>query len=555
MQFHGLRKCVLLMFLLLGVALIAKGGNKSEFPAQKKNQLGEDSTVSAPTVSIKQGKLTGINRFGINEFLGVRYALPPTDAMRWRPPQLVPVGNKEVSALQFGNNCPQTASPFGAASLSEDCLFLNIYTPSDFNKSGEFGALPVMVWIHGGGLRSGSGSSYNPTDLVKQGKVIVVTINYRLGALGFLAHPAFDNENHDIGNYGLMDQQLALQWVRDNITAFGGNPKNVTIFGESGGATAVYANLTSPRANDLFQKAIIQSGFLSDMSLETAEELGGSFAKRVNCNKGSPKEVRTCLRKLPVSTILSNQNLPIHGAVIIDGKILPQPLMSAFKQGKFNRVPIINGTNRDEGNLLAAVLFDLAGKKVEANNYQSVLKTVATWEAEVIPGFAYKLSDAENIIKEYPLTDYHHPGLAVSAVITDSTLACPSYEANMLFAHWTPIWVYEFSDKDAPEIVAPPISYPYGASHFSEMTYLFDMSRLTRPGSISLSDTQRDLSKKMIQYWTSFAHNGNPNNVNTKNWPQFKAGNLSLILKLNQPRSRIEKDFWTLHKCDFWKNL
>ncbi len=551
MRSHGLKKQWLVSIaLLLGVMLIAKGENKNHLSDWKQGQFGGESSVSAPTVIITQGKLVGINKSGMNQFLGVRYALSPAGAMRWRPPQPVPAGKKEISAVQFGNNCPQSASPFGSASLSEDCLFLNIYTPGNSNKSEKLKALPVMVWIHGGGLRSGAGSSYNPVDLVRRGNVIVVTINYRLGVLGFLAHAAFNDENHDVANYGLMDQQLALKWIKDNIAAFGGNPKNVTIFGESGGATTVYANMASPRANGLFQKAIIQSGFLSDISLKTAEELGASFAKRVNCSKGSSKEITDCLRKLPVSAILPNQNLPIHGAVIIDGKILPQPLMSAFKEGKFNRVPIINGTNRDEGNLLTAVLFDLSGKKINADDYQAALKTVATWEAEVIPGFAYKQSDAENIAKEYPPNDYHHPGLAVSAVITDSALACPSYEANLLFAHWTPTWVYEFSDKDAPEIAAPPISFPYDASHFSEMPFLFDMSKLTRPGSTPLTEAQRELSKQMIQYWTSFAHNGNPNNSTNLNWPQFKGA--SSILKLDQPKSKIENDFWTVHKCDFW---
>ena len=557
MHLHGMsKKCtagMALIILILGLAGRSEASNDLLY--QKQNQSKKSSIGIGPTVIIKQGKLIGINTLDVDKFLGVRYALPPIGAMRWRSPQPVLSSTKQIKATQFGSNCPQTANAFGSSSLSEDCLFLNIYTPKAASKDASSRSLPVMVWLHGGGLRSGSGGSYNPMNMVIQGKVIVVTINYRLGILGFLAHPAFNQEGHDVANYGIMDQQLALQWIKDNIAAFGGNPKNVTIFGESGGGTAIYANLASPLATELFQKAIIQSGFLSDISLKTADDLGIAFTKQVGCDKGSLKETATCLRSLPVSTILSSQkNQLVHGVVTIDGKILPQSLMSAFEQGKFNRVPIINGTNRDEGNLLAALLFDLAGKEIKANNYRAALETIANWQAEVIPGFTYKPSDIEAIMKEYPLSNYHSPGLAASAVITDSSLACPSYKVNLLFAHWTPTWVYEFSDEAAPEIVAAPINYPYGASHFSEMTYLFDMSSLRLPGSASLSTAQRYLSKQMIQYWTSFARNGNPNSLSSAvNWPAFNSSKSNPILQLNLPDSIVETNFRILHKCDFWE--
>src|SRR5579863_2358142 len=547
MHLYGMNKKNMgwIMLIISLFTLADKSAANTDLLNQKQNQAKKNWVIIAPTVMVKQGKLIGINESGVDEFLGVRYAFPPIGAMRWRPPHPVLPSIKQVKVTQFGSNCPQTVNVFGSSSLSEDCLFLNIYTPSNASNDASSKSLPVMVWIHGGGLRSGSGASYNPTDMVKQGKIIVITINYRLGILGFLAHPAFNHEGHDIANYGIMDQQLALQWVKDNIAAFGGNPKNITIFGESGGGTAIYANLASPLAAKLFQKAIIQSGFLSDISLKTAEELGIAFAKQVGCNKGSSSETASCLRGLPTTTILSSQKKQlVHGVVIIDGKTLPKSLMSAFGQGKFNQVPIINGTTHDEGNLLTAVLFDLAGKKIKTNNYQTALVTIANWQAEVIPGFAYKPSVVEAIMKEYPLNNYHSPGLAASAVITDSTLACPSYEANLLLAHWTPTWVYEFSDKAAPEIVAAPISYPYGASHFSEMAYLFDMSSLTRPGSTSLSITQRYLSRQMIQYWTSFARNGDPNSLSSVvRWPAFKNSKSSSILQLNQPDSVVEKNF------------
>ena len=250
----------------------------------------------------------------------------------------------------------------------------------------------------------------------------------------------------------------------------------------------------------------------------------------------------------------------LHGvgprSLIIDGKVLPYFFMTAFKQGKFNHVPIINGTNRDEGTILTALLFDLAGKRIETSNYSSVVKTIIDWEAEFIPELTHKTLNVASIIREYPLSNYSSPGLAASAIITDSLLACPSFESNLLLAHQSPIWVYEFSDKDAPEIVVPPVRFPYGATHFSEIQYLFDISALSRKGSASLSPAQLNLSRQMILYWTNFAYRGNPNDTETTlHWPPFGRSTSSPILKLDQPSSTIETNFWTLHKCDFWKQL
>ena len=214
-----------------------------------------DNDSHAPIALTESGLVMGSTTDGINEFLGIPYAAPPVGALRWRPPE--PYGafpEFPLRATQFGNECTQ---PGGIG--SEDCLFLNVYTPqSEFTDEGER-QLPVMVWIHGGGLQNGSSDPYDPTRLVKKG-VIVVTINYRLGYLGFFAQSAIDAEGHLNGNYGLMDQQFALKWVRKNIAGFGGDPHRVTIFGESAGGQSVYAQLASPLAAGLFHGAISESG-------------------------------------------------------------------------------------------------------------------------------------------------------------------------------------------------------------------------------------------------------------------------------------------------------
>ena len=207
---------------------------------------------SNPSIVTQDGPVKGIVSPSINEFLGIPYAAPPLGPRRWMPPQSHERWHGVLDATQLGNQCPQVDF-FGTELGDEDCLFLNVYTPGGKKNRNEDDDLPVMVWIHGGSLVTGSGGLYDPTPLVTKGNVIVVTINYRLGVLGFLAHPALDAEGHLNANYGLMDQQLALRWVQRNIEAFGGDPERVTIFGESAGGLSVYSHLASPTAAGLFQ--------------------------------------------------------------------------------------------------------------------------------------------------------------------------------------------------------------------------------------------------------------------------------------------------------------
>ena len=223
-----------------------------------------------------------------------------------------------------------------------------------------------MVWIHGGALVTGESNDYNPAKLVEDG-VTVVTINYRLGALGFLAHPALADANGQSGDYGLMDQQAALRWVQRNIARFGGDPRNVTIFGESAGGLSMLSQVASPAARGLFSKAIVESGSynLTQASLASAEAAGQAFAAKAGCSD----QTAACLRSLPVSTILANENAAGY-TPNINSEVLPQTLKTAFATGDFNRVPIINGTNHDEWRLFVA-LSELEGNPVTAANYQS----------------------------------------------------------------------------------------------------------------------------------------------------------------------------------------
>src|ERR1700722_15565517 len=279
---------------------------------------------SVPIARTSTGTLVGQAVPGENEFLGIRYAEPPVGSLRWEPPVPAPHSNATQHVVAFGPHCPQGASPFGLPSVTEDCLFLNVYTPP--HQHFGFGGLPVMLWYHGGAFVVGESNDYDPVRLVAK-NVIVVTVNYRLGALGFLAHPALDSEKHLFANYGLLDQQAALAWVRRNAGAFGGDPRRITIFGESAGGASVISQLASPLAAGMFSKAIIESGaYANTPTLAKAEAQGTAFATTAGC----ASQTAACLRALPVATLLANE--PTGYVPTVDGTILPLNPKFAFAQ-------------------------------------------------------------------------------------------------------------------------------------------------------------------------------------------------------------------------------
>src|SRR5271169_5398989 len=265
------------------IAGLTLGALIAAAPAASASTLGQPAAASAsgPVAGTANGPVRGLANGAVDEFLGIPYAAPPVGALRWQPPQPAASWSGVRDATQFAPHCPQSASPFGQASTSEDCLFLNVFTPSrQQHGSGH----PVMVWIHGGALVTGESNDYDPAGLVADG-VTVVTINYRIGALGFLAHPALADAKGQSGDYGLMDQQAALRWVQRNIASFGGNPHHVTIFGESAGGLSTLSQVASPQAKGLFEKAIVESGSynLTQASLASAESAGETFATNAGC--------------------------------------------------------------------------------------------------------------------------------------------------------------------------------------------------------------------------------------------------------------------------------
>ena len=326
---------------------------------------GSKHTGAKNTVETQFGTIEGLASKSGSQFLGIPYAKAPVGDLRWRAPQPIDALPEGFTATDFGPSCAQAPSPFGEPSLSEDCLYLNIYRPKGAFPAGR--KVPVMVWIHGGAFTYGTGKIYDPTPLTKKG-VMVVTINYRVGALGFMAHPALSAEAGSSGNYGIQEQQLALQWVQDNIADFGGNPDNVTLFGQSAGGLSVHAHLASPGSTRLFDKAIIQSGayLLEQPAIADWEYVGLGVAAAAGCPDQSP----ACLRSLPVEAILANQDPGALGWLpIVDGNTLPLSVAAALFTGNFNQVSVMEGTTADEYTLFTALSYDLTGNPITNDTY------------------------------------------------------------------------------------------------------------------------------------------------------------------------------------------
>jgi para-nitrobenzyl esterase len=517
-----------------------------------------ETAAAAPVIVTDQGPLRGLTASGENQYLGIPYAAPPLGSLRWMPPQPAADFNGVFQATKFGRICTQLNR--GMVVGGEDCLTLNVYVP-DVEPSGD--GFPVMVWIHGGGLVTGAGSFYDPTRLVVKGNVIVVTINYRLGLLGFFAHPAIDAEGHLNANYGLMDQQFALDWVRRNIGAFGGDHKRVTIFGESAGGFSVLSNLASPTAEGLFRRAIVESGAYahfqhyfdlnSVVPLTTAETDGTLFvpagtalAAKVGC---TTSQAGQCLRATTASALVSGE--PGGLFPIIDGTVLTQNLDSAFASGEFNRVPVISGTNHDEWRYFVALNNDLAGHPLT----DAVYPTVA---ARLLRNLLGPVSDSfiQLVLSEYPLSDYTNPQspfqrapLAQGAIGTDLYFVCTARNAALSLSKYVRTYTYEFHDETAPSFF-PPLSFPLGDAHFIEVQYLFNFGGITP----TFTSDQQQLSDAMIGYWAQFAKTGNPNVEGEPNWPRY-SGERRRFLSLVAPTPATESDssFDADHKCSsFW---
>jgi para-nitrobenzyl esterase len=475
------------------------------------------------TVRTESGLVEGETLGDLLVFKGMPFAAPPVDKLRWQEPQPVQ-GWSDVKRLDhFSPRCMQqgmypTDAP--AEPMSEDCLYLNLWVPS--HAAGE--KLPVMVWIYGGGLANGSGSTplYAGDVLAHQG-VIVVTFNYRLGVFGFLAHSqlAQESSGHTTGNYGLLDQIAALEWVHKNIGAFGGDPSRVTVFGQSSGSISISALSVSPLAKGLFRYAIGESGGLfepmglvPDLTESGAEKNGGAFMRSAHAY--SIEE----LRHIPAAALLK---MPFTPAIIMDGAVIDRPPADAYRQGRINPSAFMIGSNHDEG-----VIF-LTGKQITPETFDGVLvRDFPTWLiklASTSPG-------------KTPTTAYE---------------AAERFEGDVRF-HWDmwtwarsaahasrPAYLYRFVHPTKCSAIEGCVT---ATRHGDEMPYVFghDLG-----GAWSLQD--HELSRLMVGCWTHFAKTGSPNGCGLPVWPSY-SDRQSMMLLNNQPYSSTMHADPTLRRLD-----
>jgi para-nitrobenzyl esterase len=468
-------------------------------------------------VHVEQGLLAGSNGNSpdVRVYRGVPFAAPPVGDLRWKAPQPAAKWQGVRKAAEFSNACWQTPYPAAAAiyqamlpGLSEDCLYLNVWTPAKSAKD----RLPVMVWIHGGGFTRGFGgtSSYNGEALARKG-AIIVTINYRLGIFGFFAHPELTAESghHASGNYALLDQIAALQWVQKNIAAFGGDPTRVTIFGESAGSWAVNALMASPLAKGLFQRAIGESGglFSPMKTLVDAEKEGEKLGKLLAPDSAAKKsedskepaqqDTLKALRSMKPEELLKSAETDTARA-IVDGWVLPQDVATIFAQGRQNDVPLIVGYNADEGTTLAP-----QGANLKAFMF--------------VGGVHQRYGpQADALLKVYPAASDEEAVSSFYSAYRDQAFGWEmrTWARMATSTGHQPAYMYYFSRR-APG----PLSAKLRAFHALEIAYVFG----TFVWPFPWEDTDKKISDAMTSYWVNFAASGNPNGASLTKWPSYSA--------------------------------
>jgi para-nitrobenzyl esterase len=513
-------------------------------------QEGTEITLADGTVV---GEIDGATR----RFLGIPFAAPPMGELRWRPPEPPAPWDTPLDATEFSSACPQIGSLTSPEdSTEEDCLYLNVWAP----EPAPAAPLPVMVWFHGGSNVTGSTADtipfvepptlfYNGRGLVEEAGVVVVTANYRLGVMGFFAHQAISAQNPSStsGNQGLLDQRMALQWVRDNIEAFGGDPDNVTIFGESAGAFDVCFHVASPGSRGLFHRAISESGGCTTAlpTRQVAEAQADVFAAAMGC--GDAADVAACLRSVSVSDLLTEA--PVDGAQeelpggdlyeggtprwdfgpIVDGSVLPEQPRALFAAGNVADVPYLLGSNSDEGTLF------------------HVLQTPVSTDEEYLAALERRFGAplAAQVAAEYPSSAYDSPQAALERVTGDAALVCSTRDTARRAADaGLPVFMYNF----ARPIPIPDLAFlDLRATHGAEIAYVFGSvgPDLVGPEDLSLSMT-------MGRYWGRFAADGDPNGGQDPTWPMFSSQS---DVRLNFDIQITTLDDFRSDVCTFWESV
>jgi len=517
----------------------------------------EASSEEGPVVRTAEGPVRGFVRNGVNVFLGIPYAAPPVGNLRWRPPQPVEHWDEALDATRYANTCPQVTELgafAGPASITEDCLYLNVFSSSLKDRN------PVLVWIHGGGNVDGESNDYDGSKLATGGPLgsptVVVVMNYRLGLFGFLAHPSLDNEGHPFGNYGILDTQAVLRWVKQNIAAFGGDPGRVTLGGQSAGAINTGASLLSPLAAGLFNRAIFESAPVSGsgfyLPLSTAVSNGEAFATAAGC-PGEDASTAACLRALSAARILQlqgtpNASSPYTTIAMVDGTVIPTAPETAYATGQFNKMPIMGGNTQNELTFSNSITEYFSGPPQAAMTAAQYIASIQS---------SYPPATAAAVLAQYPLSDFASPQLAFSAAGTDPILACQPRHVVHLWAKWVPVYQYEFNYQSAPYYFPDMPGFVPLAAHTIDIQFLFPgwHGGILGVNSRSLNDQETQLSDQLVAAWTNFARTGNPNGSGNSPWPRFTdQEEAPTVLSENVPSLSTFTDaqYAANHHCAFW---
>ncbi len=498
-------------------------------------------------VELDTGVVIGLDKEDVREFLRLPYAAAPVGDLRFKPPQPPIPWDEERELINPGDPCPQGVSFAGGG--VEDCLFINVWVPK-----GKSGKLPVMVWLHGGAFIFGSGSDayYSGANLAAAQGVIVVNLNYRLGAFGFLAHPAFATEDPDYpssGNWGIDDQFAALEWVQRNIAAFGGDPDKVTLFGESAGGYSTCVHYVSPRTDGMFRAAISESGLCTTSVLELsraeAETAALDVATTVGCTTG---DVAACLRGKSVMELIDATNPidqgappggpfyqsgpPIVTLPNVDGFVIEKPLRETFESGEFAARPLILGATRDEGTLFHTSLF--ATIVEDEVQYREAL------------GRRFPAASIDEIVARYPIASFPNANRAIAEISGDAFFVCPARRtARAVAAKGAPTYYYSFQQEPVQAFM-PDL----GVFHSAEIPFLFATDPrypLARAG-----EAGKPTSDALQSYWQRFAQTMDPNGNGAPLWPLYARATEEHLVIDNDPSvgSAYKNEL-----CNFWDGV
>ena len=502
--------------------------------------VGQKVYIDSPS-----GVIIGQKEGDIQVFKGIPFAKPPVGALRWMPPEPAEVRDS-IFALDWSPICPQKVTTPGnpgnfTIEGEEDCLYLNIWAPTNLKKPA-----PVMLFIHGGGNQQGGASVesfgariYDGQLMAERGSVVLVTIQYRIGALGFLVHPALEqiNPRGTSGNYGLLDQMLAMKWVRENIGAFGGDKDNVTIFGESAGSIDIGCQLLSPLSSGLFDKAIMESGTPFIKPYELAKKAGMAFADSLGCRGMNSDKTLQCLRALSPEKLLTLEQSPLANngkggfiGPVADKEILPVSADHPFSQGVTNKVPLIIGSNSNEMGI-------------------AIPQTVTPQE---VIDFFHAIAPSDMVEEGLGLYPPGNNGFSARKALVDATtdafFTAPARRTARAVANAQdePVWRYVFDKK------LNGLGGVLGAFHALELFYVFNTLERSDYGTTGMDDKDRYVMQHMLSYWTSFAETGNPNRENHPAWPEYSPAK-DPFLTITSPIK--EAALYREKKCDYWDRL